>query len=68
MILRADWTALIISFIAAGFTGLQWYEAREQRELQSIASLSFDIDTQESKHHYGIGSETLHQESPNSDQ
>jgi len=55
MTLRLDWLALVVSFVAAGFSGLQWYEAREQRELQSSASLAFDIDTQESKHHYGIG-------------
>lgn len=55
MKLRADWAALAISFVAAGFTALQWYEAREQRELQTTASLSFDIDTQQSKHHNGIG-------------
>ena len=55
MKLRIDWLALIVSCTAAAFSGLQWYEAHEMRQLQFNAAVSFDIDTEEAKRRIGIG-------------
>ncbi len=43
---RIDWIALIVSVLAATFSGLQWFEARQQRQLQFAATLVFDIETE----------------------
>jgi hypothetical protein len=54
---RADWVAiaaLVISILAAIFTGLQWREARQQRQQQFDSTLVFDVDTELPQHMAGI--------------
>jgi hypothetical protein len=46
--------ALVISTVAAIFTGLQWHEARQQRLQQFDSALVFDVDTEIPQHMAGI--------------
>jgi hypothetical protein len=47
--------SLLVSLAAAGFTGLQWWEARQQRVMANDATISFEIDTDPSDFKLGIG-------------
>jgi hypothetical protein len=49
-----DWAPLAISLAAAGFTGLQWFEARHQTQLANVSSIGFDIDTDPTERRLGI--------------
>jgi multidrug resistance efflux pump len=42
---RLAWVAIIISTIAAVFTGLLWWDAHEQSQLASDATVTFEVDT-----------------------
>jgi hypothetical protein len=46
--------ALVISAVAAIFTGLQWHEARQQRQQQFDSALVFDVDTELPQRRAGI--------------
>lgn len=46
--------ALVISAAAATFSGLQWHEARQQRQQQFDSSLVMDVDTELPQHMAGI--------------
>jgi hypothetical protein len=50
----ANVISLFVSFAAAAFTGLQWWEARAQRQLASEATVGLDVNTSPSAHHFGI--------------
>jgi len=52
---RLDWIALVVAIVAAVFSGLQWLETRELRQLTFGAALSFEINTLAGKHRLGIG-------------
>jgi hypothetical protein len=42
---RLAWVAIIISIIAAAFTGLEWWDSHRQGQLASDATVTFDVDT-----------------------
>jgi hypothetical protein len=46
--------ATVFAGLAAAFTGLQWREARQQRQQQFDSTLVFDIDTELSQRRAGI--------------
>ncbi len=52
---RWDLIAIIVAVVAAGFTGLQWWETHKQNRLSSEASIGFDIDTDPADNRLGIG-------------
>jgi hypothetical protein len=51
---RWDVIAIIVSIAAAVFTGLQWLEARHQRQLNAQANIGIDIDTDFTQRRLGI--------------
>lgn len=48
------WLPLAISLLAAGFTGLQWFEARQQKRLQIRPLLSFYIQDDDTEQIVGM--------------
>jgi hypothetical protein len=52
--LRLDVIAIAVSLIASVFTGLQWWEAREQRRLANDATVEVDVDTEPGRSKRGI--------------
>lgn len=49
------WMAVVISLVAVGFSGLQWYEAHEQKSLSVRPSLSFIVEDRKDKPIVGVG-------------
>jgi hypothetical protein len=52
--LRGDLIAIAISIAATFFTGLQWWEAREQRRLANNATVNVDVDTDPADNKLGV--------------
>jgi hypothetical protein len=52
--LRLGVIAIIVSVAASLFTGLQWWEARHQRQLNAQANIGIDIDTDLTQRRLGI--------------
>lgn len=52
---RLEWIAIIISLAAAGFTGLQWWEARQLLRLANDAFVNVEVDTDPSDYKLGFG-------------
>jgi hypothetical protein len=52
--LPLDAIAIIVSIAAVLFTGLQWLEARHQRQLNAQANIGIDIDTDLTQRRLGI--------------
>jgi hypothetical protein len=52
--LRFDVLAIAISLVAVLFSGLQWWEAREQRRLANDATVEVDVDTEPGRSKRGI--------------
>jgi hypothetical protein len=51
---RWDLIAILISIAASLFTGLQWWEAHEQRRLANDATINVDVDTDPANNKLGV--------------